>query len=296
MVERTIELVNIEDLDRRVRVFRCGSLVDSFAVVTERLTVVVDTMINRETASQVWGLLDADSRSRPILIVNTHGDWDHAWGNGFFDGPLATAPAPIIGHSARRKQFDWNAERAFVDKMRSAEPGTYDSVEPRLPTVEVSERITINGGDCTLELVPTPGHTADHLAIWMPELSILIAGDAAEMPLPYVSARSDLAAMRHSLATMRDLRPSVVLYSHGGGYYVPEVISANIAYLDEAKVRCRQWVADHGGEAATPEDLDWPLDAVIPFGANLEPEQQEFYAAAHARVIGAMTNWIIGAT
>ena len=46
----------------------------------------------------------------------------------------------------------------------------------------VNGRLLIDGGDLTLALLPTPGHTIDHYALYIPEINTLLAADAAELP------------------------------------------------------------------------------------------------------------------
>ncbi len=86
------------DLDPRIRRFRCGDEVDSFVVDSERWLVVVDTHSTPDLALQLVELCGADRARDRLLVVNTHADYDHAWGNQVFGGPDASVPAPIIGH------------------------------------------------------------------------------------------------------------------------------------------------------------------------------------------------------
>src|SRR5438105_754406 len=84
--------------DARVRVFRHGPVVDTCAVVTERYLLLVDSGLSPEGAGQELALLADVLPGRQLLVLNTHADWDHYWGNGFFAGPEVRAPAPILGH------------------------------------------------------------------------------------------------------------------------------------------------------------------------------------------------------
>src|SRR6476646_6514366 len=59
-------------------------------ILGEAVSAVVDTLIRPEDMTSVRDLLDR--HGRPIIVVNTHADWDHSWGNGAFPN------APIVAH------------------------------------------------------------------------------------------------------------------------------------------------------------------------------------------------------
>ncbi len=77
------------------------------------------------------------------------------------------------------------------------------------PTLTFSgENMTIYGEDLSLHLLHTPGHTPDHLAVWIPEIGTCLAVDAVEHPIPEVWSNSpdDCAASRSSLNLIRSLK------------------------------------------------------------------------------------------
>lgn len=291
----SVERVPVPGVDARIHVFRCGRLVDTFAVIARQLTVLIDTMVSPECADEVCRLLTTawpGALRRPLVVCNTHGDWDHAWGNGLFAGELAPRPAPILGSAALRQSIDLSAAEAYLRDMRHRHPGVYDSVRICLPTVEFDGELRMHGGDLTLVLVPTPGHTPDHISVWIPEVSLLIAGDAAEMPIPFVDERSDVAQLRASLRVMLELGPKIVLYSHGGGFTTPDLIRNNIAYFDEAERRCRRWATGSStSESATPAALGWPLNDAIPAGTSVDEEDESFYVRSHEQAVAAIGAW-----
>jgi glyoxylase-like metal-dependent hydrolase (beta-lactamase superfamily II) len=265
-------------LDGRIRVFRCDSVpVDSFAVLTERFAVLVDTLIGDDAMRQVLAHLAPDLAGRQVLVVNTHGDWDHVWGNGLFAGPDAPYPAPILGHEGVADRMEAAEAMGVLDEKR-AESVVYSTAGWHPPTVTVSGPACIEGGDFSLHLLPTPGHTPDHLAVWIPEIRLLLAGDAAEWPFP--EAGDSLPDLRHSLRLMRDLRPSTVLCCHAPGRTDPGVIDANLAYFDELERRVRA-------------GREWPAAEVIPAELEGSPERA-LYESFHRRNTEKVRSWLQG--
>jgi glyoxylase-like metal-dependent hydrolase (beta-lactamase superfamily II) len=247
MVE--VQRVHYPDLDARFRIYRCDEVsVDSFAVVTDQFVVILDTLVSRDMMRTVVADLDPEMPNRQLLVVDTHGDWDHVWGNGLFAGPHAEQPAPIIGHELMEGRISTPEARAELEEKQAEDPA-YATAEWIPPTVAIGGPTRIEGGDLTLHLLPTPGHKTDHLAVWIPQLRLLFAGDAAEWPFPRIDA--DAAVFRTSLRFMRDLAPETVLYCHAPGRIDPRVIDENIAHFDEMERRVRA-------------GRDWPVAEVSP--------------------------------
>ena len=76
-----LQLLENRGWDARILVCRNGKLVDTFIVVTERFVVLVDTVINPQTAVQMLAYAQPYLvNGRQLLVVNTHADYDHCWG------------------------------------------------------------------------------------------------------------------------------------------------------------------------------------------------------------------------
>ena len=76
--------------------------------------------------------------------------------------------------------------------MQEREPGRFDGLRLTAPTITFDERLQIDGGDLTLQLFATPGHQPDHCSIFIPEIGMLLAGDAAELPFPFAESAAAL--------------------------------------------------------------------------------------------------------
>jgi glyoxylase-like metal-dependent hydrolase (beta-lactamase superfamily II) len=222
----------LDGVDARVRRFRCAPEVDSFAVRTERFLVLCDTHSTPALARQLLALVTDDlADGRRLLVVDTHADYDHAWGNQVFGGRRAERPAPILGHPRCVERLAGAEGAAALARMRGAQPGRFDEVELVPPDIAVGDGAAIHGGDLTLRICATPGHTEDHVSIHIPELATVLAGDAAELPFPHLESAAGLVAARASLERLVALDPAVVLPCHGGTTD-PSLLRRNIAYID----------------------------------------------------------------
>jgi len=282
--------------DRRVRVFQYTDLVTVFAVITQRYVIVVDTLLNPAMACDVVGHLGSDLRGRELLVVNTHADWDHAWGNGCFDGPGASFPCPILGHQLCRTRMESAEERTLLAAKQKEEPDVYEGVTLVPPTITISGGSEIHGEDLTVRIIETPGHRPDHLALFLPEISALLAGDAAEYPIPFVENAESFGSMRGSLARMMALRPRQVFSCHAAGRYGEQVLGLNVAYFDELERRVREsrLRGTPLDPCATPDELAEKIDfgwdrASTLFG--FQTTQDDFYKGAHLTAIAACVGY-----
>ena len=249
--EQQIRLTEVPNggWDKRVRLFRAGQEVDTCVVVTRRYVVVVDTMATPELAAAIMQAVSDALAGRQLLVVNTHADYDHCWGNAIFESPGGRYPAPILAHSLAQERMQSDEARQSLAR-RQQESERFANVRLVEPTITCSNGLTIDGGDLTLELLPTPGHTEDHLSVWIPELKVLLAGDAVEFPFPYVENALDLQAMRDSLTILARLHPEVVIPCHGGPSDAT-LIARNRAYFHKVWHRVRTALA------SGPAPSDW---------------------------------------
>lgn len=286
--------------DARVLVCRCGTTVDSFVVVCARYVVLVDTLINPDTAAQLLAIArERLAGGRQLLVVNTHADWDHCWGNQLFDGPGAAHPAPIIASRGCGERFRDPEAARVLEEMRAAEPGRFDAVRLTAPTLLFDERLLIDGGDLTLELFPTPGHQPDHIAVYIREIGTLLAGDAAEAPFPLVSTPGGLPLLRDSLARMAALDPAAALYCHAPVTSGPRLLRDNIAYFDALEQRCADALRRGAPARPAPDDdveqlVGWPFADALRPGLDDAARDSDFYRQGHQQALRAMLAYLGG--
>lgn len=265
-----VELVTNRGWDERVLVAQLGSLVQSFLVITRRFNVLIDTMVNEATAFQLVEIARACGPGRELLVVNTHADWDHYWGNQIFR-------CPILAHRlAAERAVDAEARQTLAEHA-AEDPASYGGVRLVAPTLTFENHLRIDGGDLTLELFRTPGHTQDHIAVWLPEIKTLLAGDAAEDPFPLVGSGGDLQLLRASLKAMADRRPRHALYCHAHVETGPELLARNRAHFELMERRCRQ------RRGAPPEEI-FPLAEAVGNREGLP----DFYRESHLKAIQEM--------
>jgi glyoxylase-like metal-dependent hydrolase (beta-lactamase superfamily II) len=282
--------------DPRVRMFRAADEVDTVALITERYVVLLDTMSTPAQAEAILAYVRADLAGRQLLVLNSHADYDHCWGNAVFASPGGAQPAPIIAHRLAYERLTGSEDAGHL-AGRQAENARFASVRLVPPTISFEGELRIDCGDLTLHLVPAPGHSPDQVVVWIPESRLLLAADAAEHPIPYVKDPATIPQFRETLHDLLDLEPATVLPCHGGTTS-PDLIHRNIAYFDALERRVRAALAAGSVTAAQAEDPELPELITMPIAepaaiAGIEPSAvTDFYRQSHRRAVRAMLLYV----
>jgi glyoxylase-like metal-dependent hydrolase (beta-lactamase superfamily II) len=164
-----------------------------------------------------------DARCVAVLVTHHHGDHAEAalpWGERF-GAPVAAGRADVAGERGR--------------------------------VLEAGERLHLAG--TALDVVPTPGHTADHLAFRLESGAVLVGDHVLGRGTSVVThPEGDVVAYLASLRRVHDLGPSALYCGHG-----PELTEDPGAvlrfYLDHRAFREAQLLDALGAGAGTVDEL-----------------------------------------
>jgi glyoxylase-like metal-dependent hydrolase (beta-lactamase superfamily II) len=170
---------------------------------------LIDSPILPEELSALPDLLEQTEFPLSGLLC-THADWDHLLGRLAFPQATLGAGEPSCRRLAEEPQLAQRELRAFDDTHYvSRSPLELGDVEP-LP---VPGRLALGEAN-ELELHPTPGHTADGTAFFVPWLQVLICGDyisPVEIPMIEPSGSAEAyAATLQRLAPLVDASQTIV--------------------------------------------------------------------------------------
>lgn len=287
--------------DARVRVFRSAFAeseekglmeVDAYAIVTHHYLVICDTLLSPEDMQALMSEMCDQTAGRQVLVVNSHADWDHTWGNCYFQGREA---APIIAHaSCRERMLTSEALAGLHDYQERFD--CFQRVALLPPTLTFHEQLTIEGGDLTLQLLHTPGHQRDQIALWIPEIRLLLAFDAAEFPLPSLESAQAAPNMLHSLERLQSLNPERVLTGHGKRNSA-STLTTNLAYFRELERRARRLLVNERRQfseeelASASTLLNYSFEeAIAPLQGPIDDER--FYRWVHDQNSHYILQWV----
>jgi cyclase len=184
-------------------------------VVTQEGVVMIDScnspLDSRRMLAAIKKVTD-----KPIgFLIDTETHNDHT-ANHFVFSP----PATIINHegagAAMRKGFDPKRGETLAAKspeLRQAVQG-YKMIAPQ---IEYKDRMTINLGERTFELIYSKNvHSEADTIIWLPKERVLFAGSAAVVRgLQNLRPSVVIADVLGSYKLMKALNPEVVITGHG---------------------------------------------------------------------------------
>lgn len=270
-----IEVEENSGWDPRIRSIKCGEMVRSYLVKTERFLLVYDTLLGPKSAAFLRREALEFADGLPLLIVNSHADWDHYFGNMMF-------PEPIIGSQEMVSRVTGGVGEKELTQKRAEHPEFYDAVELRAPSISIREESTLHGGDLTIEILFTPGHRPDHLSLFIPEISTLFPGDCVEDPIPLVDEDSrpcstTIRQLRLSLQRFVDLQPAWVLANHAAPQAGTQRVEDNLGYLQRLQELARTTNSLEMFRQEFPVDRQWDEFYQSAHDLHLRQARQQFH-------------------
>jgi len=143
--------------------------------------LVIDTRLTHRQAREILDDLRDLCSPRVGIVVNTHGHYDHAFGNRVF------RPAVIWGHERCRTMIleTGEAQRARVTTELPDLADDLAAVELDPPDRTFTDRAVLDLGGREIELAYLGrGHTDNDIVIRVPDADVLCAGDLLENGAP----------------------------------------------------------------------------------------------------------------
>ncbi|WP_252698115.1 MBL fold metallo-hydrolase [Natronosalvus vescus] len=229
---------------------------------------------------------------RPDLeaIVVTHIHLDHAGGAGFLAEACPNADVYVhhVGapHLVEPERLVASTKAAVGDQW---EFYTDPLPIPEGRVVELEDGDVIDLGNYTLRTHEAPGHAPHQVVFEVPEMDALFTGDAAGIWIPSIEriretsppAQFNLEGCLADLGTIRELDPSVLLYTHFGPREIDDVDTALETYGDVLS----EWV-DKVETARAERDDD--VAVVEALSRDVDPDIVETWGERKARAETAM--------
>jgi glyoxylase-like metal-dependent hydrolase (beta-lactamase superfamily II) len=144
-----------------------------YSIIADHHVFVIDTYLGASYLESILKYLKDFRETRKTVIINTHYDWDHIWGNAAFPNAL------FIAHEYFPKQLELHFEDQLIENQKYIR----DDVKLPTPNITFSKKMTFLGEG--IEIFHSPGHTSDSISIYDSREEVLIVGDNVEEPKPY---------------------------------------------------------------------------------------------------------------
>lgn len=224
-----------------------AGMMDNFsnaACITRGQGLVCDTYFDLPHARELREFCIAKQGHAPGIVVNTHGHWDHYWGNQVFSEAVLMGQEDMLadcaGDKGKLAAFKVltrsKAVRSLLDKAMGAQfkeqlaPGQrfrmvveqdgqdFDlhGVVPTPPQKTFRNKTTLDLDGIEVQLLPLGAiHSSSDTVVWLPAERVLFAGDIfadCSLPMSVTGAKKWIAAMGFLLD---ELQPEVIVPGHG---------------------------------------------------------------------------------
>lgn len=194
-------------------------------------------------------------------LINTHHHGDHTHGNFLFTG------STIVAHEAAREAL---LETGLPTADLPWEAPDWGHLELAPPSLTFTDAVTVWVGDvrCEVRHVGQPAHTTNDVVVWIPERSVVFAGDLVfHGGTPFVLMGSVTGSIEVLETVVRPLGATTIVPGHGP-VAGPAAIDDVIGYL-----RFVQATAE-AGVAAGLSPLDMARECDLgPYGELGDPER-----------------------
>ena len=235
----------------------------SYLIVGQKQAVLFDTGMGIADIKKVVSRLT----SRPVVVLNSHTHDDHVGGNWQFNYVFGMDTA-FTRENAKGSTADAQAEIAPGEICGSLpkgfDPKTYRT-KPWHVSFFIHDGFKVKLGGRTVEVIATPGHTPDAIALIDRDNGLLFTGDSFyPAPIWLFRPETDLAAYEKSIARLAALAPDVkmILGAHNVPVAPPTVLPALVqAFADEqaGKAACKP--AGAGKQLCTVDKFSFLLRA-----------------------------------
>lgn len=228
---RGCRLMDIKQIGTRGYQFRFDNLKNSdydcytnvFVIVGKASFIVCDTYLGASYMDKIATFLTSNFGHKKWIAFNSHGHWDHVWGNEWFKDHL------IIAYE---KTMDYLKDNAALELEEYSGMFHNNAINICLPHLTFVKKIFLEAED--IEIFYSPGHTIDSASLYDGIDKTLFVGDNIDDPLPTYICWKDINTYIHTLEDYKQREIKHVVSGHAEDLD-QDIISRNLEYLKKVQ-------------------------------------------------------------
>jgi cyclase len=175
-----------------------------------------DLALTRRMLAAARDLVDA----APEIVVNTHSDGDHVWGNQLLRGARIVSTATAKELMTLDKPADLRRlkrlGRLIRPLGRETAPFDWSEVELTLPTETFDGELELAVGERRVRLIEVgPAHTGGDAVVWVPDASVCFAADILFIGCTPITWAGPLAGWLAAIDRISALGATTFVPGHG---------------------------------------------------------------------------------
>jgi glyoxylase-like metal-dependent hydrolase (beta-lactamase superfamily II) len=213
--------------------------------------LLVDTLYDVKLTKEMAALYAQVRPAPPEVVVNTHHNGDHCWGNQVFAG------AEIIAHRGCAERFSAFTPQAaeairtmadppehLADIAHEFAPFDFSEVVLTPPTRVIDGDTTLGVGGVRVDLLHVgPAHTEGDLVVHVPDEGVVLMGDVLFSRCTPIGWEGSTERWIQALQRVEDLAPEHVVPGHGPVGGVDDVRAARLYLQDVQAHAAACWAA-----------------------------------------------------
>ena len=222
-------------------------------IVTGDGVVVVNSGASYLLAKALHDEIKAVTDEPVKLVINENGQGHAMLGNNYW----IEQGVPILAHIDAAAEFEHSSGQS-LNALKGYAKENAEGTDPMGPTETFTDRRDITMGDFTIQVLHLgPAHSPGDTQVWLPDQSLMIAGDIAfheRMP-PIFQGTCTLCWIETWDGPLTDLSPTYIIPGHGHPTNFAQVTRYTRDYL----VYLREKIAEHleaGGDLADAYYVD----------------------------------------
>jgi cyclase len=187
--------------------------------------ISIDTCSTQRRTLAYQAAIASVTSGRVRTVINTHHHGDHTFGNCLFPG------AAIVAHERTRAEAIAFGPPRDLPIWDGPDWGEL-ALDP--PFVTFTDEIAVHAGDLRAQVryVGIPAHTTNDSIVWIPERSVLFAGDLIfNGGTPFVLMGSVAGAIEVLEQVVRPLGAATIVPGHGPVFGDSGPVDATLDYL-----------------------------------------------------------------
>lgn len=216
-------------------------------IVTGDGVIVVNSGASWKLAEALHAEIRAVTDQPVKLVIVENGQGHAMLGNGYW----AAQGVPILAHEEAAAEFADGAGQDLASLERYARENAEGTVVA-LPNRTFTDRETITMGDVTVEVLHLgPAHSPGDTQVWVPQWSMMIAGDIAfheRMP-PIFEGTCTSCWVETWESAFAPLNPTYVIPGHGHPTNLAQVTRYTVDYLNDLREKIGAHI-EAGGDLA----------------------------------------------
>jgi glyoxylase-like metal-dependent hydrolase (beta-lactamase superfamily II) len=216
-------------------------------IVTGDGVVVVNSGASTALARALHDEIKAVTDQPVKLVINENGQGHSMLGNGYWAG----LGVPILAHEEAAAEFEDTSGQSLTALKAYARENA-EGTTIALPTETFTDAKTITMGDVTIEVLHLgPAHSPGDTQVWIPQWSMMIAGDIAfheRMP-PIFDGTCTSCWIETWDNALMPLAPTYVIPGHGHPTNLAQVTRYTRDYLLDLRAKIGAHI-EEGGDLA----------------------------------------------